>query len=234
MIPQVFISYSHIDSSVADDLVHALDNAGVMYFLDVKDIVWGESITSKINDAVHKSDAIIVILSPASLKSAWVPFELGGAIALGKKLLPFLTHPSLDLPAYLRDIRTAQSIEEVIQFLGYLKSERAHEPRDRSKQPAEIQLSPEAHNMILEMSKDDHGLLLYVQTFDGTSFQTRGQNLCPDQSPETVAKWKAALDSLIGEDFVEQRGQKGEVFALTSLGFEIANRLKANCSRYKS
>ena len=55
MNPQVFLSYSHIDSAIADDLAHALDDAGVTYFRDVKDIAWGESITSKIHDAVRSN-----------------------------------------------------------------------------------------------------------------------------------------------------------------------------------
>jgi len=38
------------------------------------------------------------VISPASLKSQWVAFEIGQAKALGKRLLPLLTHASLDVP----------------------------------------------------------------------------------------------------------------------------------------
>lgn len=80
--------------------------------------------------------------------------------------------------------------------------------------------------MVIEVSKDKNGALLYVRTMDGTSFQTGGTNLCPDQTPRTVAKWKGALDKLVAFNLLEPRGKKGEVFALTVKGYEVADGLQ--------
>jgi hypothetical protein len=83
----------------------------------VKDIDWGDSIPSEVRLALEASVAVIVILSPASLKSSWVPFEVGYATALGKRIMPYLAHPALEVPSYMRDLRHATSLEEVRSLL---------------------------------------------------------------------------------------------------------------------
>jgi len=90
---------------------------------------------------------------------------------------------------------------------------------------AGINLSSEARTMVVEVSKDKNGILLYIRTFGGTTFQAGGRNLCPDQSPRTVAKWKDALDDLVAYNLLEPRGHKGEMFALTAKGYEVADAL---------
>jgi hypothetical protein len=92
-------------------------------------------------------------------------------------------------------------------------------------QLAKINLSSEARTMIIEVSKDDHGILIYQSTMGGFSFQTHGENLCPEQSARTVAKWKAALDDLINNNVLESEGSRGAIFRLTALGFQIADKL---------
>ena len=79
--------------------------------------------------------------------------------------------------------------------------------------------------MVVEVAKDEHGTLLYTRTLSGTNFQAHGENLCPDQSPRTVAKWKAALDDLVQYGILEPRGHKYEVFVLTAVGYEVADTI---------
>jgi hypothetical protein len=94
-------------------------------------------------------------------------------------------------------------------------------------QLAGVNLSSEARTMIVETSKDPHGMLLYSRTLGGTSFETDGVNLCQDRSARTVARWKAALDQLVVHSLLEPRGHRGEVFALTAKGFAVADTLRA-------
>lgn len=93
-------------------------------------------------------------------------------------------------------------------------------------QLAGINLSSEARTMLVGVSKDKNGMLLYVRTKVSTSFQAGGKNLCPDQSSRTVAKWKSALDNLVAYHLLEPRGQNGQVFALTAKGYEVADGLQ--------
>src|SRR4051812_46756221 len=98
---KVFISYSSIDKIIANRIAKIMQDLKIDYFLDSKDINWGINISSKIKDEIKLSSHIIIIISPASLKSQWVPFELGQATALDKIVLPFLVHSSVDIPLYI-------------------------------------------------------------------------------------------------------------------------------------
>ena len=104
----VFISYSHIDTEVADEITNYLESFKIPFFRDVKNIEWGDSISDEVQSALDKSDTVLVIISPASLKSQWVPYELGYCTALKCRILPFLTHPSLDLPNYIANLKYLQ------------------------------------------------------------------------------------------------------------------------------
>ena len=101
--PKLFISYSHDDAALADEVASVCKELAIPCFLDRKDINWGESIRNTVAHGLGQATHVLVIVSPASLKSGWVPFEVGFAIGRGIHVLPLLTHPSLDLPGYLGD-----------------------------------------------------------------------------------------------------------------------------------
>jgi len=113
----VFISYSSPDESKAKQIARTLSKIDVNYFFDRKDISWGDDITQQIADGLKKCSALIVIISPASIKSQWVPFEIGQARALGVKILPFLTHPSLDLPGYLHNCHYKTQLADIKKYM---------------------------------------------------------------------------------------------------------------------
>ena len=112
----IFISYSHVDSPVADEVSQLLTELAIDYFRDTKDIDLGESINARVREAVNECNVLLVIISPASLKSHWVPYEIGHASALGKVIVPFFTHPSLDVPHYIRDLNYATKIDQLRDF----------------------------------------------------------------------------------------------------------------------
>lgn len=86
----VFISYAHSDADEARSLVKALHESKVVGWLDNADIAAGEAISSAVRDALKRSTAVIVLLSPRALHSEWVQFEIGAAEALGKKIIPVI------------------------------------------------------------------------------------------------------------------------------------------------
>jgi hypothetical protein len=118
----VFISYSSVDQRVAEAVAAVLDRTRVPYFLHKKDIDWGSHVTARVQEGLADCAAVIVIISPASLKSHWVPFEVGHAMGTGKLVLPFLVHPSLDLPGYLADLHYATDLQQVETYLCELNT----------------------------------------------------------------------------------------------------------------
>lgn len=117
MIKEVFISYSNVDRKFAKRLAKFLDDMGIEYFLDTKDIMISDSITQKIQNGLRKCSIVVFIISPESLKLKWVQYEIGQATALGKEILAWFTHPSIDVPNYLRDLKYATSLKQVKEYL---------------------------------------------------------------------------------------------------------------------
>jgi 5'-deoxynucleotidase YfbR-like HD superfamily hydrolase len=109
----IFLSYSHVDKALAIEIEKVLSDSGVPVFRDEKSIEWGESISRAVKSGLQNCTQLLVILSPASLKSQWVAFEMGSAVAQEKTILPYLTHPSIDIPQFLCDLSYITSVEEL-------------------------------------------------------------------------------------------------------------------------
>jgi hypothetical protein len=120
MVHKVFISYAHEDKFVAEDIYAKLDHLGINAFLDEKNIGIGERITLAVNGHLMSSSILVVIISPASIKSNWVMLELGQAIAMSKTILPYLIHPSQDVPDVLRDTKCTSDFDSLISYFSSL------------------------------------------------------------------------------------------------------------------
>lgn len=119
---RVFISYASADETYARQIAAILDAEGIEYFFDKKDVNWGANVPQEISNAISECSELVVIISPASVKSQWVPFEIGGASALGKRILPYLTHPSITLPAFIQQYHYKTSLDDI---KGYFATDSA-------------------------------------------------------------------------------------------------------------
>lgn len=89
---KVFISHSTSDGWVARQIAKHLEELGAQTFLDAKDLETGDSIDDSIHAQLSNCDELLLLVSPAALTSTWVLLEVGGARALGKRLVPVLFH----------------------------------------------------------------------------------------------------------------------------------------------
>lgn len=113
---KILISYSQVDSEIADEIVRTLLKQNVAIIRDVRDVSWGESVELKVDKGFDDISTVLVIISPASLKSQWMPYEIGFVTGKGKAVVPFLIDPLLELPA---DIKRLNSITEISQLQEY-------------------------------------------------------------------------------------------------------------------
>lgn len=113
MPADVFLSYSHKDSRVAGQTERALKAAGIRCFRDILDIAVTAPIRAAVSTALESCLVVVVILSKQSRKSAWVPFELGTATALGKHVVTFLLDGS-GAPTFMENCRGARDVAEVV------------------------------------------------------------------------------------------------------------------------
>lgn len=116
---KILISYSQVDSDIADEIVRTLLKQKVEIIRDVRDVSWGESVELKVNKGFDEVSAVLVVISPASLNSQWMPYEIGFVTGKGKAVIPFITDPTLEIPA---DIKGLQSFSEIKQVLEHFSN----------------------------------------------------------------------------------------------------------------
>lgn len=76
----IFISYSHQDKEFVDNLAEMLVLAKHHVWMDRWELKLGDSLTSKIQDSLTNSSAILVILSKTSVESEWCKRELNAGL----------------------------------------------------------------------------------------------------------------------------------------------------------
>lgn len=111
------------------------------------------------------------------------------------------------------------SIEALAQQGGFGGKVRESKVEDR--------LSDEAKELLIEASKDPSGSIIKIRVMGGTIFQTNSKKFGEMGNPRSEARWSAVLDQLCAEELLEPRGYKGEVFGMTDLGYQVADRLKS-------
>jgi hypothetical protein len=87
----IFIAYADDDASYARELQFFLRKANnVEGWMDSADIAAGSGIAAAFRLAIKKSSAMVVLVSRHSVKSHWIQFEVGAALALEKPVIPIL------------------------------------------------------------------------------------------------------------------------------------------------
>lgn len=103
----VFISYSHQDREFVDQLAAQLVQYKVNVWLDRWELHVGDSLTSRIQEALTDASALLVVLSPASVNSDWFKRELNAGLVreLDERRVVVLPVLKVDceIPLFLRD-----------------------------------------------------------------------------------------------------------------------------------
>ena len=115
---KVLISYSLVDSEVADELVRTLLKQNLDIVRNVRDKSWGESVELKVDKSFDMVSELLVIVSPVSLNSQWLPYEIGLASGKGKKVIPFITDPSLELPPDISGLACFTKVSQVEKYFS--------------------------------------------------------------------------------------------------------------------
>jgi len=116
----VFLSYARRDSEFALKLIRDLGSLGVAVWMDDHDVPGGSRWDEAIPDAVTGCSALLVVLSPESVKSHNVLDEVGLALDQGKRVLPVLFE-TCDIPFRLRRIQYIDCSREYARGLASLE-----------------------------------------------------------------------------------------------------------------
>ena len=104
----VFISYAQTDKRYAEALARALAMSGTSIWYD-REIAAGADWDSEIQNALRKASAVVLIVSPDSLSSQYVNYEIGSAIGAGIPVIPVLVREVASLPIHLRHIQAVDA-----------------------------------------------------------------------------------------------------------------------------
>lgn len=96
-LKKIFVSYSRKNSEFAEQLTKELTKKGADVWFDQLSIQPGETWDGSIDRALDEADAILLILSKASVKSENVMDEVGYGLEYNKTIIPVLIEPC-DIP----------------------------------------------------------------------------------------------------------------------------------------
>jgi hypothetical protein len=114
---QVFLSYAAADREFAAGVARSLKKKGYhVWFADDR-LYPGDNWSLAIGKALKESDAMVVLLSPESVRSEWVRRGIEYALSSQKykgRLIPVLVRPTKDFPWILERqiIRAGSSTAE--------------------------------------------------------------------------------------------------------------------------
>jgi len=120
----IFVSYSSKDRPFVLAFVEELKSFGAKIWIDQLDIELGENWDNAIEEALEKSETIMIIISPTSVESQNVQDEVSIAISTKKKMVPILIRPC-ELPMrwgrrQYADLASNpdKAINDILHFLG--------------------------------------------------------------------------------------------------------------------
>jgi hypothetical protein len=85
-------------------------------------------------------------------------------------------------------------------------------------------LGDSARELLTEAAKDSQGVIMSLQTLQGSHVQTNGRDFI-EGGPRSEAQWRSAVAELHRLGLLEDRAGKNEVFFVTDAGYRTAEAL---------
>lgn len=88
----------------------------------------------------------------------------------------------------------------------------------------DFSLSEAAKDLLKEAATDKTGIVMLRNTLSSRSFQAGSKTFGKEDARE-FAKYESALEELMLNGYIKERGHKGEIFELTSKGWSLSEKL---------
>ena len=124
--PRVFISHQKKDSDVAAKIADYLLDAGIDVYFDQYDSSINrsdpKSVVNAIRTGIQNSSHMLVLFSPNTFDSMWVPWEIGYAYnsQIALNVLRLKGVPKDKLPEYLKVVKVILDIWDLNQLISNL------------------------------------------------------------------------------------------------------------------
>ena len=146
---QVFISAGASDGAWARDLSDRLQKTGVDTWVSSRVVLPGANLSREVGEALDRADAMVVLVSPDGMKSAWVRREI--LFALGEqrfegRLIPVLIKrtSSEEIPWTFGALQWAKGSPAQVarQVTRMLRGRGWRKPRVRRARQASVRKAP--------------------------------------------------------------------------------------------
>ena len=94
--------------------------------------------------------------------------------------------------------------------------------------PVTPPMSDEANELLAAAASDPTGRLIRIRHLGGLLVQASGRRFAKEGDARSEARWEGVIKELEDLGFIEDRGFKREVFAVTHEGFRIADLLRSS------
>jgi hypothetical protein len=128
--PCIFISHVREDTEACEPIAQYIQDAGLDVYFDKYDQTLADlvrqgnpdKVTERIQSGIDHSTHMICVVSPRTVTSYWVPFEVGygckSAIGLGVLTLKGIADD--DLPDYMKTTRVIRGTRSLNEFIAEL------------------------------------------------------------------------------------------------------------------
>ena len=123
---KVFVSYAHTDEAIARRVADILHQAGLEVWEATREIMPGDNWAAKVDQALQESQAMVVLLTPHTMRSNWVRSEIEyalGEIRFRDRLIPVVVGDpdelkNEDVPWILWNLKTIRLTEHANEEEG--------------------------------------------------------------------------------------------------------------------
>lgn len=102
----VFISHSSADIWIAEQIDKHIRELGATTWLDKKDLKGGDVLVDEIINGLTSCNEALVLVSPKSVKSQWVAYEIGAVSVQRKRVTPILNQVNPDAIAPMKGVKS--------------------------------------------------------------------------------------------------------------------------------
>lgn len=133
-VPCIFISYQRADEEFANEIATYILSKQIDIYFDLEDndlklhnqAQNPKGVTEAIMKGINQAQYMLVIVSPDTYTSLWVPFEVGYAFDKKGDKIKILRHKGINtstMPDYLKVKEMLQGIDSLNQFLYSIRKE---------------------------------------------------------------------------------------------------------------
>lgn len=114
----VFLSHKREDSQAAKSIAIYLASRDISFYLDVFDpaLRTTSDLTESLQENIHRCTHLMAVVSDYTTNSWWVPFEIGVATEINRRVSTYQLSPNLALPDYLTKWPILRSLGDLGRF----------------------------------------------------------------------------------------------------------------------